>query len=205
MGKHTPKMNILELGDYLNRHLGDELEWTLRAAAEWYVQNTLKLNISGYEVEVFTMDSCFLHSRTLFEFFTHETTNYYYGCNEFKIDTIDSELYGNDDNPGWNNVLHAFMMHAQNRSEPEQLITRTGEKKDLNKMPLEFAKEVVRLWGEFIERLSESEDRNIQKLSGVADSCLKSALKNANSVLRSEMVKSMSKRKEVKLQPIKWI
>jgi len=84
---------------YLRDHLANELHWLLRAANEWTVQHDLNLGIDGYHVQVYAMDSAFLHARTLFEFFTQPTGRNYYGVDQFGITPpLDSPLYQS----GWN-------------------------------------------------------------------------------------------------------
>jgi hypothetical protein len=186
----TPAMSISELKLYLEQHLNNELQWLLRAASEWHVQDELKLDIVGYSVQVYAMDSAFLHSRTLFEFFTKPTGHNYYGSNAFGVATISSPLYTGD----WVEVLHGYLMHAQDRSNPRQLRSFDGATtKDLNKMLVDFAKEVVRLWREFVKLLNASTDPNIQALTTIGTDILSEAITNASHVLSNPMVdKSVS-------------
>lgn len=190
----TSAMTTSELKLYLEQHLNNELQWLLRAASEWHVQDELKLKIVGYGVQVYAMDSAFLHARTLFEFFTKPTGQNYYGSNAFHVATLSSPLYTGD----WVEVLHAYLMHAQNRSNPRQLRSFGGSTtEDLNKMPVDFAKEVVRLWREFIKLLKASTDTNIQALAIPASDSLKGAIANAAHVLNSPMAKKPA-------TPITW-
>jgi hypothetical protein len=182
----TPPMTSSELKLYLEQHLNNELQWLLRAASEWHVQHELKLEIKGYSVQVYAMDSAFLHARTLFEFFTKPTGRNYYGSDVFQVATLSSALYTDD----WVEILHAYLMHAQDRSSPRQLEGFDGSTtKDLNEMPVDFAKEVVRLWREFIKLLHASTDPDIQALAVPGSDCLQKAIANAAHVLSSAIVK----------------
>jgi len=199
MGTHTPPMNNAELKLYLEQHLANELHWLLRAATEWHVQEELQLQIDGYHVQVYAMDSAFLHARTLFEFFTKSTCNNYYGCNIYGgISLITSTLYSNRSD-GWQNCLHAYMMHAQDRSSPSQLISFGSPliTKDLNKMPIDFAKEIVRLWREFVKLLSYNSNPDIQALSKTAEDILNEAIGSTQNVIKSEYVKK-------RIIPVVW-
>jgi hypothetical protein len=68
MGKNTPRLNDERKKDYIEQHLFNELRWLLAAATEWSIQNQLNLGMVGYDVQVYAMDSAFLHARALFEF-----------------------------------------------------------------------------------------------------------------------------------------
>ena len=200
MGRYTSPLSNPELGDYLKEHLCNELHWLLRAATEWYVQSRLNLGIDGYSVQVYAMDSDFLHARTLFEFFTEKITDYHYGYDAFKINKIGSRLYEN----GWKDVLHGYMLHAQDRSEPRQLESFDGTtKKDLNKMPVDFAQEAVRLWREFIKSLESHSDPDIKKLAPIAKDCLTDAIKSTENVMSSVSNRTY-KNTSVAVAPISW-
>lgn len=149
MTKNTPALNSNDKKDYIQEHLFNELRWLLCAATEWSIQDKLNLSDVGYDVQVYSMDSAFLHARTLFEFFLKCTSSNYYGADQFLSGPLTSNLYTND----WCVPLHSFLMHAQDRSNPRQLNTASGLK-DLNQMPVEFAYEILRLWEEFEKQLS---------------------------------------------------
>jgi hypothetical protein len=195
MGRHTPPLTGQALEEYLKNHLNNELQWLLRAATEWYAQETVKLNIEGYHVEVYAMDSVFLHARTLFEFFTKTTSDNYYGYDIFGISPTPSPLYNRD----WGSTLHSYGMHAQDRSQPQQLMAFDGTTtKDLNKMPLDFAKEIVRLWREFIVLLGQHSNPAIKALEQVAIDSLDSAINAASEVTKNKMLI------EYHIAPINW-
>lgn len=197
---HTPPMTYIDLDYYLKNHLSNEIYWLLRAATEWYAQKELNLAVDGYHVQVYSMDSTFLHARTLFEFFTKKTGVNYYGYSEYKIppNKLVSSLYtsnltSNPINIGWDGPLHSFIMHAQDRSTPSKLKSYDGlSMKDLNEMPVDFAKEVVRLWRDFVKELSLSSDASIQPLSTIADVILDDAIKTTANVLDNQFTKKQS-------------
>lgn len=197
MGTHTPRMNPAELASYLDEHLKNEIEWLLRAATEWHVQKTLALGIDGYSVQVYAMDSVFLHARTLFEFFTPPTSDNYYGCRAYEVKPLKSHLYTGD----WCNPLHAYIMHAQDRSSPQQLLAIDGTtRKDLKEMPVDMAMEIVRLWKEFAARLARNPDPTYTNLSFRAEKILATAKDNAARVAASDMATSRG----IPIPPISW-
>jgi hypothetical protein len=71
--------------------------------------------------------------------------------------------------------------------------------KDLNKMPIDFAKEIVRLWQEFEKALGSSSDDPIKALQIVANEILSDAIVTAEKVVNSDMVKAY------KVKPITWL
>lgn len=194
MATNTPALNFVELKDYLERHLDNELQWLLRAASEWHVQHQLQLHVSGYSVQVYALDSAFLHARALFEFFTKSTRSNFYGCDSYHIALLSSLAYSS----GWESILHSFIMHTQYRSNPRKLRSFDGTTtKDLNEMPIDFAREVIRLWREFVNGLAACSDVNIQGLAPIADSILNQAIANTNNVFSNPMVKGA-------VVPITW-
>lgn len=206
MGRYTPLMNEEKLENYLGKHLGDELKWLLRAATEWHVQNEINLGIDGYNVQVYAMDSSFLRARVLFEFFTGKTRDNYYGCDAYINREIPSPLYKD-----WKSLLHSYVMHAQDRSKPQRLKSydKSGDK-DLNKMPVDFAKEIVRLWKEFIDSLGGHSNDRIRDMKPLAQTILDEAISDAERVIRVEMVKNGLKIdrnelvKNLNVHPIRW-
>src|SRR5436190_8772721 len=184
MPNRTPFMSDTDLGRYLRAHLANEVEWLLRATAEWHVQKTLHLCEPGYEVEVFARDSAMLHARTLFEFFTQETGDNYYGCDVFHVSPQPSPNYKTD----WKDPLHAKVMHAQDRSQTRPLKSFDGSgTKPLDEMPLDFAHEVVRLWRAFSAALAAHPDPPIARLGQEADAILSQAIQHAGAVLGSAL------------------
>lgn len=180
-GTHTPAMNAAELKEYLNENLSYELNWLLRAATEWYSQYRMTLCIGGYEIQVFTRDAALLHARTLFEFFTRETQDYFYGYDSFGLPSkIPSSLYEKH----WKSPLHARLMHAQDRSKsPKVKRFGPGEPKEhIKDMPVDFAKEIVRMWHNFAGSLEKLDDAESQRLGERAHQILKEAKKAAEAV-----------------------
>jgi hypothetical protein len=170
-------MNPSELADYLENHLGKELHGLLRAASEWHAQKHMNLCVGGYEVQTYAMDSAFLHARTLFEFFTEpKTGDYYYACDAYGLRAIQPNRYAG----AWKAVLHAFTMHAQDRSAPQPLSSFDGTlTKHLKDMPVDFAQEVIELWQTFADALP-------QPLGQRARGILAEAVDQARPVLDNE-------------------
>ena len=201
-GNHTPAMDIAELGEYLDRDLSNELSWLLRAATEWYSQDCMKLAIPGYETQVFTMDSTFLHARTLFEFFTRPTQEFFYGYDAFGLSAkIPSNLYEKH----WAKPLHGRLMHAQDRAK-SPLVKRFASpqpKADIKDMPVDFAKEIVRMWHGFARELEALGDPRRQQLGQRAHRILIGA-KEAAEAVRSNAVTEChiaQRKKDAKLDP----
>lgn len=197
MGRHTPPLDERGKREYIEKHLSNELHWLLRAATEWHIQDQLRLEIDGYHVQVYAMDSACLHARALFEFFVNRTTDNYYGYDQFLGgDPLESDSYGN-----WKGPLHGFLMHAQDRSSPVPLKTLEGDK-DLNQMPVDFAREVLRLWEGFEARLSQSGNSDDQALKQLARSKRKEAIEGAERVANSDVAQMHARQKAQTLHPI---
>jgi hypothetical protein len=99
-GSRTPPMDAAMRRSFLDNDLNNEIRYLLAAATEWNTQAQLNLGIGGYEVQVYAMDSTYLHARALFEFFTRPTTANFYGYNEFGLESrIKSPLYGKWSDP----------------------------------------------------------------------------------------------------------
>src|SRR6188472_2258493 len=105
-------------GEYLGKHLYNDLRWLLCAATEWHVQQTInpKDNIAGQHIKVYAMDSAALHARALFEFFTGEGSNKGRLKSIFGIEPITSKRYPGD----WIRPINTHMMHAQDRTVGKQ-------------------------------------------------------------------------------------
>lgn len=194
MRKHTPALNPAEKEDYIRQHLSNELRWLLCAATEWFVQQRLALGEVGYDVQVYAMDSAFLHARSLFEFFTQCTKPNHYGANSFLSRPLTSNLYGD-----WCGPLHAFLMHAQDRSRPRKLKVAGGATKDLNQMPVEFANEILRLWKEFENELAR---QRYYRLHSIACQERFTAIQCAGSASRSLTAQCHAYKKGLVLAPI---
>lgn len=199
MVNNTPHLNHKDKEEYIKLHLFNELRWLLSAATEWSIQDQLKLEKVGYNVQVYAMDSAFVHARTLFEFFVGAKTGNHYGVAEFlgSGTTLTSASYSNN----WAGPLHAFFMHAQDRSSPAPLQT-SGATKDLNQMPVEFAREILRLWEEFEGRLGKSGDPGDQKLGKLARDKRQEAIENAQCVVKSTIAHQHAVEKQRSLNPV---
>ncbi len=196
MGKNTPHLDHKGKEEYITLHLFNELRWLLGAATEWSIQDQLKLGKVGYDVQVYAMDSAFLHARVLFEFFLKATDDNHYGCTEF-LDpgpVLKSDSYTKD----WKRPLHLFLMHAQDRSRPVPLKS-SGEEKDLNQMPVDFARETLKLWEEFEGRLG---DRGDQKLQELAREMRKEAIEKSQCVVNSSLAQQHARERGQLLKPI---
>lgn len=183
-------MTLSQLTEYLEGpddrtagHLEHELKWLLRAASEWHLQDKIQLGLPGVSVQVYAMDSAFLHARTLFEFFTMNTGDNYYGISAYGLEPIPSHPYTD----GWKDKLHAFVMHAQDRSRPGKLKCVDGTEKDLNKMPVDFAKEIVRVWREFQKGLTVHQDPFLRELAPIAERILHEAIEGADAVMTQKI------------------
>jgi hypothetical protein len=184
MGKYTPALEKSDKEEYITAHLFNELHWLLHAATEWQIQEDLKLNLVGYNMQNYAMDSAFLHARSLFEFFLGRTTNHYYGCDQFLGSTLVSADYTSGTN-SWKGPLHSHLMHAQDRSRPRQLQSPDGPK-DLNQMPVYFANEILSLWKQFEQELGTSGKPEDKKLEQLARDKRKEAISNAVCVVNSD-------------------
>ncbi len=180
MGMKSPGLNHNQKQEYIGRHLYNELRWLLGAATEWSVQDQLRLEIVGYDVQVYAMDSALLHARTLLEFFTRPTRRNHYSFSDF----VDTELLKSDSYANWEDPVHSSLMLAQDRSGPAPLESVGGEK-ELNEMPVEFAREILRLWKEFEERLGKSSDPGDQELQELARKKRREAIEGARCVVSS--------------------
>lgn len=192
MGKNTPPLDTqAKKKEYIERHLFDELRYMLAAATEWSIQDQLKLEISGYEVQVYAMDSTCLRARTLFESFLEPKDK------DFFDKPLESELYKN-----WRAPLHRFLMHVYDRSKTKKLILSDGSKKELNKMPVHFANEVLRLWKEFERTLGKSGGAEGKQLQKLAHGKREEAIKAAANVVRSEVARCHAGKMQKTLAPV---
>jgi hypothetical protein len=81
---------------YIDHHLFNELRWLLNAATEWSIQRHLNLQICGYDIQVYAMDSAVLHARALFEFFVQAANVNHYGSDQFLGVSLKSDIYSHD-------------------------------------------------------------------------------------------------------------
>ncbi len=194
--RNIPRIDQNGKKEYLELHLYNELRWLLGAATEWSLQDQLGLDIVGYNVQVYAMDSACLHARALFEFFAVGATPNHLSCADYIGHRLVSEKYEK-----WKGTLHAFLMHAQLRSNPRPLETANGVK-DLNQMPVEFGNEVLRLWTEFEKALETSQNSGDKELGKLARERRRESIDRAKCVVESEIAKYHSAVKKISLKPV---
>jgi hypothetical protein len=193
-------MSTTDPRDFLDEHLYNELRYLLCAATEWLVQITVPDPLLGGDyVQIYAMDSAALHARALFEFCTQTTRPNHIGVDLYGLTKLSSPRYGDrKSNPAqgcWSSPLHSHLMHLQNRTVGQQLTSFDGTtKKDLNEMPVDFGREVVRLWRQFITDLQTK--RN--PLATLAQSKLDDA------VGESALVVSNERNAPHGISPIAW-
>ncbi|HZM63753.1 MAG TPA: hypothetical protein VFB59_01320 [Candidatus Saccharimonadales bacterium] len=168
-------------------HLFDGLTYLLQAAQEWQLQKDLKLELVGYQAQVYAMDSVFLRARSLFEFFAGEGRPYCHARCLFDLDDqLEYPKYAVKDGSQhpelWENILHVGSLHFQNRATTRQLIGYDGTNKDLNEMPADFAKGILDVWQEFEDALNV---KGYQQLHGMAEACRNKAIEDAGRVFDS--------------------
>ncbi len=200
MGLHTPPLDYKGKHEYIKLHLFNELRWLLCASTEWFIQHHLKLDrVEGYHIQVYAMDSASLHARALFEFFVQPTTDYHYGLDAFLGGraVLKSDSYSKN----WKAPLHAFLMHAQDRSKPASLKSH-GVDKHLNRMPVDFAREILKLWKEFEDKLGRTSNSRDQGLQKLAREKRKEAIESAARVVSTPVAQRHSMEIGQELKPI---
>lgn len=151
----TPQAKLKLLED-----VGIELSWANRAAEEWRRQRDLNLCHPGYEVQVFAMDSTFVHCRALFEFFTDTSrSGNYHHVDELIGHQLTSAVWDK-----WSDDLHKAVAHVQDRSPRP----RSARGAALHEMPHRLAKEVTRLWRVMIRDLHGAEKVRARELLNCA-------------------------------------
>lgn len=136
-----------------------------------------------------SLDSTVLHARTLFEFFTQNTSvgqnANYYNCTVYKVPLIGSILYEFH----WRRPIHSHMMHAQDRRPVTQLPTYDdhAQTKPLNEMPVDFAKEIVRLWRVFVKDLNNHTNLHFRPIGATAQTALASEINAAKRVRTNDV------------------
>jgi hypothetical protein len=161
---------MTEPRDYLDEHLYDSLRWLLCSVTDWHIQHTIGHEGEkrfdggpGYYVQVYAMNSAFVHARALLEFLTGAPgSENHLGTDLFGVERIYSELYCED----WRDPLNRYLMHLNERNKDGvvQYVSTDDDALHLKDMPLDIAREVVKLWREFISRL-EDQDRSLAKLA----------------------------------------
>lgn len=169
-------LNHNERKEIIDKHLAYELKFLLNAATNWCVY---KETLERKEKEdkdfprhfiVYTLDSALLHARILYEFFTQDKKNnkyYYFSWKDF-IDCggkkLESKLYNR-----WSNYLHAKVVHLQKG--------RLEDNDAINKMVLCFAQDILLLWDEFSEKITNKDYK--QLLIKTRDDAIKDAKESA--------------------------
>ncbi|WP_280314733.1 hypothetical protein [Nocardia wallacei] len=170
-------------------HLFDGLTYLLQAAQEWQLQKELELELSGYQVQTYAMDSAFIRARSLFEFFVGESKRTY--CHARCLFGLNGQLtypkyLDRNANPGantgWEDVLHVGSIHLKNRDNPVKVVGHDGTLKDLNQMPVDFAKGILDVWSDF-ERALQALGHT--QLHNMAEACKDQAKKDAGQVFDS--------------------
>jgi hypothetical protein len=166
-------------------HLFDGLTYLLQAAQEWQCQRDLRLQLGGTQVQVYAMDSVFLRARSLFEFFMGKgRDNYCHARCLFGLaDQLSCHRYTrrpNGANSSWKDVLHYGSIHMKDRDNPVQLAGYDGDLKDLNAMPVDFAKGILDVWKDFEEELTAD-----TQLHQMAQACKEQAKQDARNVFDS--------------------
>jgi hypothetical protein len=190
-------LDLKQKEEYISLHLFNELRWLLNAATEWSLQKQLKLEICGYDIQVYAMDSAFVHARSLFEFFVQAANDNHYGADQFLGAVLKCDSYLDD----WKDTLHRFLMHANDRSRPMPLKS-AGMKKDLNQMPADFAHEILRLWVEFERKLEASKVPGDKELGELARKKREAAIESADCVVNCAVARHHAEVKHEVLKPV---
>lgn len=168
-------------------HLFDGLTYLLQAAQEWQCQRDLRLELGGYQVKVYAMDSVFLRARSLFEFFTGKGRDNY--CHARCLLGLPDQLtysrytrHPSGANSSWKHVLHYGSIHIQDRDSPVQLGGYNGDFKDLNEMPVDFARGILDVWEDFENELKAAGDTQLHQM---AQACKEQAKHDARNVFDS--------------------
>jgi hypothetical protein len=168
-------------------HLFEGLTYLLQAAQEWQCQRDLRLQLVGYQVQVYAMDSVFLRTRSLFEFFMGKGRDNYchaqclFGLtDQLSYDRYTSRTSGV--NSSWKDVLHYGSIHIQDRDSPVQLVGYNGDLKDLNDMPVDFARGILDVWEDFENELEVVGETQLHQM---AQACKEQAKQDARNVVDS--------------------
>ena len=194
--------------EFLDEHLRNDLKYLLCAATEWFVQESIPeadkpTKNGGHFVQVYAMDSATLHARAFLEFFTRPTRpepRNHLGVDFYEVTLIDSPRYGTrNSDPAlgcWCDPMNRYLMHLNERPGGQQLLTFDDdtERKHLKLMPVDFAREVVRLWRLFITQLDEQPN----ELASLARDLLADAIGNSTAVVGSEINARYG------IDPIEW-
>lgn len=187
---------------FLDEHLYNDLRFMLCAATDWYIQHTIGPESEkrfdggeGYYMQVYAMTTTFTHARALFEFltgYTDKENDRHLGMDLFEVERIYSRLY----TEGWREPLNRYLMHLNDRYAGQLLSTYDDPEAavHLKYLPVDFAREVVALWREFIHRLDERD----RSLAALAQAKLDEAIRE------SERVTTNWFNKKYGIAPINW-
>lgn len=103
----------------------------------------------------------------------------------YKVPLIGSILYQFH----WRRPIHSHMMHAQDRRPVTQLPTYDdhAQTKPLNEMPVDFAKEIVRLWRVFVKDLNNHTNLQFRPIGATAQTALASEINAAKRVRTNDV------------------
>ena len=163
-------MNPDQLRENIEKDLFNELRWLLCAATEWDAYKKLvetgKIDEPCHHLQVYTMDSVFLHARSLYEFFTATNIRQQrITWRDYGRDTGQtSEIYN-----GLMEPLHGRVMH---------LDKGRANHKEVKGEVLTIAKDILQLWLNFSRKpevaaytpmLDEHRRRALHEARDVAD------------------------------------
>ncbi len=147
-----------ELKKFIDNHLYNELRYLLCATASWKMAKENLQSVPTHFV-VYTLDSALLHSRSLFEFFTHTNPTKKKNLvtwKDFSLEEgINSKLYKE-----WIEPLHHHVMHLENRLDVTNEIDGVHLKDMVNK----FSAEIVSIWSIFSAKIDKDLKKNMDKV-----------------------------------------
>jgi hypothetical protein len=167
------------LAQYIEKDLYNELRWLLCAATEWDAHDKLigeppqvpKIKEPCFHLKVYTMDSAFLHARSLYEFFTAtEAAVKRNAKKDLKLTWRDYGSKGPQKSQRYSKFikpLHGRAMHIEKG--------RAGLD-EVKKEVLNFASDILNLWNRF------SRSSDLVQYSGLLDQARKKAVGEANKV-----------------------
>lgn len=122
---------------FIEKDLYHELRCLLGAVTVWCASQK---EDAGFGV-VIAMDSAFVHTRCLFNFFTRSK-----GGNDVSITAFGPQPYSSQVYTDWDNPLNQHVLHiSKGRLSPKNL--RSGS--HLNEQVENFAREILKLWEQF--------------------------------------------------------
>jgi hypothetical protein len=163
-------MNPADLQRFIEEDLYNELRWLLVAASEWNAATTKDVEPANHFLVV-TMDSTFLHARSLYEFFIdaqilnpqwNPKQNTAYAKRDFNISIAPTSTYTR-----YIDGIHKRLFHLDiNRPSPEKRgVPIPG--KDINDKVMVVAQDVLDLWDNFAAQAPSYTDLMNEKRSEV--------------------------------------